>query len=169
MFNPETSCSGHLLVQAEIQESSPARLRSHSGMHWSWTHLPAGHLWGLGSWGKISDKKRGQCCLALHLKTDVVGPHWDVLAVSQHSMERRAHQKQMIWWANNTVHLQGFSRQGSPYIGYVSIALFMGYVDILCIWTSSYTPILPIVLSIYWLEYWNICFGKDPPIVMEPE
>ena len=108
------------------------------------------------------DKKRGQCRLALHLKTDVVGPHWDVLAVSQHSMERRAHQKQMIWWANNTVHLQGFSRQGSPYIGYVSIALFVGYVDILCIWTSSYTPILPIFLSIYWLEYWNICFGKDP-------
>jgi hypothetical protein len=30
------------------------------------------------------DKKRGHCRLALHLITDVVGPHRDVLAVSQH-------------------------------------------------------------------------------------
>ena len=30
------------------------------------------------------DNKRGQCRLASHLITDVVGPHWDVSAVSQH-------------------------------------------------------------------------------------
>ena len=30
------------------------------------------------------DNKRGQCRLAPHLITDVVGPHWDVSAVSQH-------------------------------------------------------------------------------------